>query len=464
MKSKKEEEKIDKKEIEETKKVKKETKKTKKEEQVKDKKEENTKKKAVKKEVVELPENKEEPKKEESEIEDLEAEKRKQKVNNIIKKAKEKGKITYGELATELDDINPDQIDKVFDEFEKMGVDLLKDDFEDEPNEEDLKEVEDLKLDEITDTNYDGINVDDPVRMYLREIGRIPLLTYEQELDLAKKILKGDEEARQQLAESNLRLVVSIAKKYVGRFNMLVDEAISLVEFKIKILKNSLNLDNVNDKIKFLNEIAKILSKVTSQLEKEVYIEKIAKEYGISKEAIYAQINKILYANTKGEKALESKTIIRKRQEEKQEKQDSGSFKREKILIWLLINSPKETFEAVQDKIMPEDIKNERNRKIVTKLYEEYKNGNSNINNILDSLEEEDVNYITGIMAENLEITDINKGISDILLTVEREKLISQKEEIIKKLEVGNLSNDESAELENKLSQIIINLAKLKKL
>ena len=131
MKSKKEEEKIDKKEIEETKKVKKETKKTKKEEQVKDKKEENTKKKAVKKEVVELPENKEEPKKEESEIEDLEAEKRKQKVNNIIKKAKEKGKITYGELATELDDINPDQIDKVFDEFEKMGVDLLKDDFED---------------------------------------------------------------------------------------------------------------------------------------------------------------------------------------------------------------------------------------------------------------------------------------------------------------------------------------------
>ncbi len=223
MKSKKEEEKIDKKEIEETKKVKKETKKTKKEEQVKDKKEENTKKKAVKKEVVELPENKEEPKKEESEIEDLEAEKRKQKVNNIIKKAKEKGKITYGELATELDDINPDQIDKVFDEFEKMGVDLLKDDFEDEPNEEDLKEVEDLKLDEITDTNYDGINVDDPVRMYLREIGRIPLLTYEQELDLAKKILKGDEEARQQLAESNLRLVVSIAKKYVGRGMLFLD-------------------------------------------------------------------------------------------------------------------------------------------------------------------------------------------------------------------------------------------------
>ena len=75
-----------------------------------------------------------------------EDEKRKIKVEKIIKKAKEKGQITYGELATELDDINPEQIDKVFDEFEKLGVDLLKEEFEEEPNEEDLKEVEELKL------------------------------------------------------------------------------------------------------------------------------------------------------------------------------------------------------------------------------------------------------------------------------------------------------------------------------
>ena len=149
--------------------------------------------------------------------------KEKLKWKKILKKAKENGKITYGELATELNDINPEQIDKVFDEFEKLGVDLLKDEFEEEPNEEDLKEVEELKLDEITDTIYEGINVDDPVRMYLREIGRIPLLTYEQELDLAKRILDGDEDARQELAESNLRLVVSIAKKYVGRGMLFLD-------------------------------------------------------------------------------------------------------------------------------------------------------------------------------------------------------------------------------------------------
>ena len=149
----------------------------------------------------------------------------KDKVDKIIKKAKEKGKITYGELALELNDINQEQIEKVFDAMEEIGVDVLKDDFEDEPNEEDLKEVQDLKLDEVTtsDDTFEGINVDDPVRMYLREIGRIPLLTYEQELELAKRILNGDEDAKQELAESNLRLVVSIAKKYVGRGMLFLD-------------------------------------------------------------------------------------------------------------------------------------------------------------------------------------------------------------------------------------------------
>ncbi len=146
-----------------------------------------------------------------------------EKVNNILKKAKEKGQITYGDLATELDDVNPEQIDQVFDAFEELGVDLLSDELEEEPDIEDLKEVEELKLDEITDTSYEGVNVDDPVRMYLREIGRIQLLTFEQELELAKRILDGDEEAKQELAESNLRLVVSIAKKYVGRGMLFLD-------------------------------------------------------------------------------------------------------------------------------------------------------------------------------------------------------------------------------------------------
>lgn len=151
-------------------------------------------------------------------------EKTQQKLDNIIKKAKERGKITYGELATELDDVNPSEMEKVFDAMEKIGVDLLNDDFEDEPSEEDLAEVENLNIEEaFDDTNFEGISLDDPVRMYLREIGRIPLLTYDKEIELAQKVLDGDEEAKKELAEANLRLVVSIAKKYVGRGMLFLD-------------------------------------------------------------------------------------------------------------------------------------------------------------------------------------------------------------------------------------------------
>ena len=159
------------------------------------------------------------PKKEEQKKEVEDANK---KVQEILKKAKEKGQITYGELASQLGDINPEQIDKVFDAFEEYGVDVLKDDIE-EPDLEDLEEVEDIKLEDINTMNFDGINIDDPVRMYLREIGKIPLLSFEEELELAKKVLEGDEEAKQKLAESNLRLVVSIAKKYVGRGMLFLD-------------------------------------------------------------------------------------------------------------------------------------------------------------------------------------------------------------------------------------------------
>ncbi len=143
------------------------------------------------------------------------------KVKKIIEKAKQNGKITYGELATELDDTNPEEIDKVFDAFEDLGVDL-NDDL-DEPDVEDLENVEEIKLEDMDVSNIDGVSVDDPVRMYLREIGKIPLLTYEEEADLAKRIMEGDEDAKKKLAESNLRLVVSIAKKYVGRGMLFLD-------------------------------------------------------------------------------------------------------------------------------------------------------------------------------------------------------------------------------------------------
>ena len=236
--AKKEENQID---IEEITKVpeeksKKETKKTKKEEaipteeareKVKEVEKEKAKKKKEKSESKDSKEIKEEKDPKESKETKKENEKdiAREKATKIIEKAKQSGKITYGELANQLEDISPDQIDKVFDVFEELGVDVLKDDIDDEePELEDLEEVENLKLDDISNINdVEGPNTDDPVRMYLREIGRIPLLTSEEELDLAKRVLENDEEAKKKLAESNLRLVVSIAKKYVGRGMLFLD-------------------------------------------------------------------------------------------------------------------------------------------------------------------------------------------------------------------------------------------------
>ena len=188
----------------------------------------NSKKETIaKKSKKEIENNKEEASKENEETKAVADDKKdssKDKVMSILKSAKEKGKITYGELAVKLGDVDAEEIDKVFEAFEKYGVNILKDDDDlIEPDIEDLEEVEEIKLEDMETVSLDGVNVDDPVRMYLREIGRIPLLTFDEELELAKRVLDGDEEAKQKLAESNLRLVVSIAKKYVGRGMLFLD-------------------------------------------------------------------------------------------------------------------------------------------------------------------------------------------------------------------------------------------------
>ena len=147
-----------------------------------------------------------------------------EKVKKILDQAKKKGKVTYDELASQLGNANPDQVEKVFDAFEQMGINVIGDDGDDiEPDAEDLEEVEDISVEDLDVDNMEGISLDDPVRMYLREIGKIPLLNYDEELELAKRILEDDEEAKKKLTESNLRLVVSIAKKYVGRGMLFLD-------------------------------------------------------------------------------------------------------------------------------------------------------------------------------------------------------------------------------------------------
>ena len=245
------------------------------------------------------------------------------------------------------------------------------------------------------------------------------------------------------------------------RFQNAVDKAFSVVEFKVKILKKELNLENTNDKIKFLNEIAKLISKVDNTIEREVYIEKIAKEYDISKEAIYAEVNKLTYKNDKSEKVLEkAKPVITHKKVETKEVSESIR-RRENTIISILLTGDLSIFEIIKQNIKPEDFQDEINQEIAKKLYEEFEKGNSNINSIIDTLDQDHQNQITMIMAEDYEIEDLEKAIDDIIQAYKRDKLNNRKLEILELLEkTSNI--EEKKELEKELSNIIITLARIK--
>ncbi len=245
------------------------------------------------------------------------------------------------------------------------------------------------------------------------------------------------------------------------RFQNAVDKAFSVVEFKVKILKKELNLENTNDKIKFLNEIAKLISKVDNTMEREVYIEKIAKEYDISKEAIYAEVNKLTYKNDKTEKVLERpKTVVIHKKVETKEVSESIK-RRENTIISILLTGDLSIYEIIKQNIKPEDFQDEINQKIAQKLYEEFEKGNSNINGIIDNLEQDQQNQITMIMAEDYEIEDLEKAIDDIIQAYKRDKLNNRKLEILELLEQSS-DNEEKKKLEKELSDIIITLARIK--
>ena len=249
------------------------------------------------------------------------------------------------------------------------------------------------------------------------------------------------------------------------RFQMYVDKAISLVEFKVKMLKKSLDLDNVNDKIKFLNEVAKIVAKVENSMEREVYVDKISLEYKVSKDAIYAEINKLLYANSRTEQKLEKKVVPVKSVLIQQDEQpvDVKTKRLESLVIYLLINYPDKSFERLKKLIDNNVIKIERNKVIINKLYEEHEKGNINIENILDLFEDEiTVNYLSGIMSSDFEITDVDKCIEDVLVTYRKELLLQRRNEILGKIDNSNLTKEEVANLEAQLNEVIIQLAKIK--
>lgn len=254
-----------------------------------------------------------------------------------------------------------------------------------------------------------------------------------------------------------------IVKYGPERFEKCVEEAISFVEFRVKLLKQELNLEQTNDKIKFLKETSKILARVDNDIEKDIYIDKIANTYQVSRDALYAEIQKLKNPKNNQVKRVLDKPEEKQKEEKKQE-YDPNILKRESLLIYLLLNYPEECYTRLKNEIRFEQLKIERTKKILQKLYEEMEKGNSNTNHIIDCFEEEDIiQYLSWVMAYDFEIGEVQKCMDDILNTYQREAMTEERNEILKMLEnPEGLAKEQTQELEKRLKELIVLLAKMK--
>ena len=240
-----------------------------------------------------------------------------------------------------------------------------------------------------------------------------------------------------------------------------MDEAISAIEFKIKVLRANLDLNNVNDKVKFLTEIAKILSNVDNNIEREVYIDRISKVYEISKNAIVSEVDKLLYRSLAGVTKFEKSNIVLKDTQEA--KIDVATRKREGMVVYLLVDYTKAAFDKIKNVVDLDLIKSEKNKKIIGILYERIDLNNLPENIISLFEDEDDINYVSGILSYDFEISDVNKAIEDIEKVYYKEKLISLRNELILKLENNNDAEEaDKKEIENELTNVILELTKMK--
>ena len=209
-------------------------------------------------------------------------------VTNLLNKGKKNGgTLTYGELmeALQTQDLSPDEIDDMYDAFSQKGIEIVDDSSVDLSEDEEIdKTEEDVEIDLSVP---EGVSIDDPVRMYLKEIGRVPLLSAEEEVELAKRMEAGDDEAQKRLAEANLRLVVSIAKRYVGRgmlFLDLIQEGnlglIKAIADQARTIRIPVHM------VETINKLIRVSRQLLQQLGRDPVPEEIAKEMDISVERV----------------------------------------------------------------------------------------------------------------------------------------------------------------------------------
>lgn len=241
------------------------------------------------------------------------------------------------------------------------------------------------------------------------------------------------------------------------RLKNCLDNSISLVEFKVKKLEKSLDINNIDSKIKFLTGVADIMAKIENDIERDLYIDKIARKYDIGTGPIIKEVEKRLKKASNDEIVIDMQSINRKMQ-----LVTNIRKRQEQYIIALILCKDKKIQEEIFDKIKPEDIHDENVRNIYNFLIDLKNNFDINKIDILSKVRDEEmVKELTEIMYIDLSMSDRNKLFHDVIKNKNKEKLFLRRDEILKRIS-ENITSDEKEILNFELNQIVVELSKLK--
>lgn len=241
------------------------------------------------------------------------------------------------------------------------------------------------------------------------------------------------------------------------RLKNCLDNSISLVEFKVKKLEKSLDINNIDSKIKFLTGVADIMAKIENDIERDLYIDKIARKYDIGTGPIIKEVEKRLKKASNDEIVIDMQSINRKMQ-----LVTNIRKRQEQYIIALILCKDKKIQEEIFDKIKPEDIHDENVRNIYNFLIDLKNNFDINKIDILSKVRDEEmVKELTEIMYIDLSMSDRNKLFHDVIKNKNKERLFLRRDEILKRIS-ENITPDEKEILNFELNQIVVELSKLK--
>lgn len=241
------------------------------------------------------------------------------------------------------------------------------------------------------------------------------------------------------------------------RLKNCLDNSISLVEFKVKKLEKSIDINNIDSKIKFLTGVADIMAKIENDIERDLYIDKIARKYDIGTGPIIKEVEKRLKKASNDEIVIDMQSINRKMQ-----LVTNIRKRQEQYIISLILCKDKKIQEEIFDKIKPEDIHDENVRNIYNFLIDLKNNFDINKIDILSKVRDEEmVKELTEIMYIDLSMSDRNKLFHDVIKNKNKEKLFLRRDEILKRIS-ENITSDEKEILNFELNQIVVELSKLK--